>query len=295
MASPPIDSTNPSKRKSSSLATDHGGGLKEKAEAVSIISNVRYQMQLGKKIKGNRRSVVFDAIYLLHPLHTPLADEMWEFFQKSHRKPNQVMYSKMMKIYARKGDVIQLRKAAQLVDQWKHQFMSDPDSLLVNGTHFEAKSPVIINQMMRAISLWCTGNVANISAVLDHDSVHSALLHYLHILIDLDLSPDRHTNVILWNWIECGDLITPSMCVQMVQEAKSAKMIDWILHQLLFHLIEKHSFPRFDEEHNRIITSRLWQLDDVGSNDVSDRLFMICRQKIHYLCYNGFRPQWQCA
>ena len=143
-----------------------------------------------------------------------------------------------------------------------HEFKSDPDSLCRGLNRIEVRSPVIINQMMRAIALFSgpKERTRPINTVLNHDSPHSALFHYFRILIDLDILPDKNTFEILWGWTVHTNVINPVVCVQLVQEAKSLKVIDWILRQLLFRFIEAGSFPQFDEEHNRTITSRIWNL-----------------------------------
>ena len=98
----------------------------------------------------------------------------------------------MMKIYARRGDV-KLEKASQVVEQWMHEFKTDPDSLVGELTAINVRSPIIINQMLRAIALWNgeTNNPVQIRAVLNFDGICSAVLHYLGVLIDLDIIPDR--------------------------------------------------------------------------------------------------------
>ena len=255
-------------------------------EAFRVIEQVARIMQHNQPIARHTLTGLLDAVLIVPCFYHSKTDQAWAYFKRPGVKPTQVQYSKMMKIYSQKGNAIKLHQAAVLVDQWLHEFKTDPRSLAGSTRNIiNVRSPVIINQMLRAISLW-TGKKrgrAPIRLVLpDFESVHSALLHYFRIMIELDILPDKHTLEILWAWTDRTDFITPALCVQLVQEAKSTRIIDWILHELLFHFIDRRSFPRFDEEHNRTITSSIWKL---APNGISDRLFLICREKIHYLCH----------
>lgn len=276
----PRCATSPSRMKSpkSSVITPE-----QQREAEELITRTLRLMHINEPIKGHKLTMVLDALDIASDLYLPVADEVWKYLNKSGTKPNQVAYSKMMKLYSRRG-FVQLDKAALLVDQWKHEFKSNPESLRAHLSILSVSSPVIINQMMRAIAIWsgntfwngnqCSDTPSNVN-VLGHGSVHSALLHYFRVLVELDIVPDKNTLEILWSWTTTNQqFLTPTLCVQLIEEAKSLQVIDCILNRILFQLIHKRTFPQFDEDHNSIITSKIWNLNGTESTDLEHRLYV---------------------
>ena len=249
---------------------------KEQRRAVAFVDRVLFEMQNNKSLKGHKLNFVLDAIDAAPDSYIPFADDIWEYVQKFGVKPNQVAYSKYMKILSRRGH-IQLEKAGKLVAEWMHEYQTNPETLRGKLTVLDINGPVIINQMMRAIALWSgrfgpwpRGHDAPITNVLSHESVHSALLYYFGCLMELDICPDKNTLEILWGWNKSNRFITSDVCVLLVAKAKSLRVIDCILHQILFRLVEKRAFAQFDEDHNHTISSRIWNLeeDDIKANRI---------------------------
>ncbi len=89
----------------------------------------------------------------------------------------------------------------------------------------------------------------------------------------------------MWEWGKKRDLLGPQWFVDTVHKAKSLEMIEWIINELLFQMIDSCSFARFDEEHGRVMISRIFSL---GANQtMPPMLRLLCERKMLYLCQNG--------
>ena len=181
--------------------------------------------------------------------YADFAESVWNYITKERKclieKPNQFLYSKMMRVYHRRP-----LAAEMLVDQWMEQYLCDSISLKGHLRHLQLRSPVILNQMMRCL--------------MEIRASKHQIIQYFVKMIDLDICGDNNTKKIL---MELRTKITGTECVGFIARSKSLKVSAWIIKNLLFRIIPKVRYKQFDAAHNFTISQQLKLLEEPQGPD----------------------------
>ena len=125
----------------------------------------------GMQLSGHRLiGFVLDSCAMLRRIG--FAEVVWNYITKDQKcdiaKPNQLLYSKMMRVYRRHA-----RKSIILLDEWMEQYRTDPVALKGHLCNLDLESPVILNQMMRCL--------------VEVGGARSQIIYYFVKMIDLDI------------------------------------------------------------------------------------------------------------
>ena len=187
-----------------------------------------------RKICDHFSNVMHDRLYLqnhrliqpvLHACNTlkavKFAEQVWDYITIERmcrvRKPTQLLYSKMLQVYASSGDTI---NAEALFNKWQYEYQIDPKSLQ-GHLHKPVNEPVIINQILRLI----TG----------HGSIEKktrGYMFYLEAMLELDICPDRNTKDIMDPNNKASTIKHPlNTCevTMLLMNAKSGNVAEWIM------------------------------------------------------------------
>lgn len=199
------------------------------------------------------------------------ADQLWEEVLESKQKPAHSMYIKMMQMYAMRRDGKGAQKAAGLIEYWMDQYKMDYTSLCTNTNSTEL--PKLFNLMMRIL-------------IDGHNPVPprraEAVMIYFRSMIRLHIVPDAETAEIVNS---DGIRVHQRDCIHFVLLSKRLDIVDFILTELLFPIIGKCSFLRFDSDNNRVITNHIWNMN---FDDLNNRLYVF---KLNFLCSGPIADQ----
>ena len=167
------------------------------------------------------------------------ARQVWDYITIKQMcdipKPTQLLYSKMLKVYASVGD---LRNADSLFDQWQYEYLTDPQSLQGGLVHLSLDEPVIPNQMLRLVT----------TIDSEYGVTTKNYLYYLEAMVTLDICPDRNTKEIMKS---------QQLCIHEVMElvfmAKSVKVGKWLLDKWA----KRCEYQRLEDAFLTVFTERI--------------------------------------
>ena len=210
-----------------------------------------------------------------NPKHLEFAEEIWTFLRSPQHyiKPNQLMFSQMLKMYSRAISLAVYRiprreqlpgqlvyhncksitvRAITLVTDWIHEYQTDHDSLQGQLSTLQVRSSVILNQMIKILML-----KDNVYCRHQKSWTLSALRFYVQTAIELDVIGD-----------ELRELL-----VNIIGIMHTLNDVKFVVEEMIIPVVGKDNFLLFNCEHGNKIIAKILGFGKSLNNGLEAQLY----------------------